>query len=113
MQWWGQKSINAQYQGLQRLGDMATPNAMRNGVLFTRDVGQTLGDGSRFMNPVSRNAWWQGSQRMGTFLNDIQPRNMGANGLIFDPAIDPVTKAFGYGGLGASIGFGTYRTLNQ
>lgn len=50
---------------------------------------------------------------MGTFFNDIQPGNMGANGLIFDPAIDPVTKGFFYGGVGAAIGYGTYQTLHQ
>jgi hypothetical protein len=43
---------------------------------------------------------------MGTFFNDIQPRNMGANGLIFDPAIDPVAKtipAAGIAGTAAAV----------
>ena len=102
MQWWGQKSINAQYQGLQALGDMATPSAMRNGMLYTRSVGETLPDGFRLLNSSSRCAYLQGSRRMGTFFNDIQPRNIGVNGLIFDPAIDPVTKALFWGGGGAA-----------
>jgi hypothetical protein len=42
---------------------------------------------------------------MGTFFNDIQPRNMGANGLVFDPAIDPFTKGLAFsGGLGVFVG---------
>ncbi len=55
----------------------------------------------------SRGAYLQGSRRMGTFFNDIQPRNMGTNGLIFDPAIDPVTKALFWGGAGAAA-YGAY-----
>jgi RHS repeat-associated protein len=112
-QWWGEKTIQAQYQGLQQLGEMATPHAMRNGMLFTKDVGPVLGGGSRFFNPVSREAWLEGSQRMGTYFNDIQPRNMGVNGLIFDPAIDPITKAFFYGGAAAAAGYGTYKAINE
>lgn len=107
MQWWGQKSINAQYRGLQALGDMATPSTMRNGMLFTRSVGETLTDGFRLLNSASRDAYLQCSRRMGTFFNDIQPRNMGTNGLIFDPAIDPVTKALFWGGAGAAA-YGAY-----
>jgi RHS repeat-associated protein len=107
MQWWGKQSINAQYQGLQALGDMATPSAMRNGMLCTRHVGETLPDGFRLLNSASRRAYLQGSRRMGTILNDIQPRNMGVNGLIFDPALDPVTKALLWGSAGATI-YGVY-----
>lgn len=107
MQWWGQKSINAQYRGLQALGDMATPSTMRNGMLFTRSVGETLPDGFRLLNSASRGAYLQGSRRMGTYFNDIQPRNMGTNGLIFDPAIDPVTKALFWGVAGAAA-YGAY-----
>ena len=107
MQWWGRQSINAQHGGLGRLGDMATPNGMRNGMLFTRDVGPILGNGSRFGNEMARDAYMEGSRRMGTFWNDIQPRNMGANGLIFDPAIDPIMKV-GAAGVGATVAAGAY-----
>jgi hypothetical protein len=107
MRWWGQRSIDAQYKGLQALGDMATPNAMRNGALFTRSVGETLPDGFRLFNSTSRQAYFEGSRRMGSFFNDIQPRNMGVNGLIFDPAIDPLTKGLFWGGAGVAA-WGAY-----
>ena len=113
MRWWGKQSINSQYRGLQQLGDMATENSMRNGMIFTRDVGPTLPEGLRLLNPASRRAYIEGSRRMGTLLNDIQPRNMGVNGLIFDPAIDPISKGLFYGGIGVTVGFGTYEILNQ
>jgi len=32
--------------------------------------------------------WYEGSKRLGTPINDIRPRNIGKNGIIFDPAID-------------------------
>ncbi len=112
MQWWGQQTIDAQYGALQKLGDMATENAMRNRVLFTRDVGETFADGFRLLNPVSRSAYVEGSARMGDYWNDIQPRNMGVNGSVFDPAIDPFTKAVtlsvGAGVYGASSGGASY-----
>jgi len=68
MRWWGQRSINAQYRGLQALGDMATPHAMRNGNLFTRSVGETLPDGFRLFNSTSRGAYMEGSRRIGTYF---------------------------------------------
>jgi len=103
---WARANIQAQYEALQSLGqDMAAPNQLRNEILFTRHVGPTLPDGSRFLNPVARDAYLRGSVRMGTFFNDIQPRNMGANGIIFDPAIDPVTRRLFYG---AILGEGAY-----
>ena len=80
---------------------------MRNGNLFTRSVGETLPDGFRLFNSTSRGAYMEGSRRIGTYFNDIQPRNMGTNGLIFDPAIDPVTKGLFWGGA-AGAAWGAY-----
>jgi hypothetical protein len=48
---------------------------------------------------------------MGSFLNDIQPRNMGVNGSVFDPSIDPISKALFWGVLGG-VGYGTYEISN-
>lgn len=104
MQWWGRHSINAQYKSLQALESMATPNYLRQGTLFTRDVGSTLPDGFRLLNPTARNAYLEGSRRMGTWFNDIRPANMGANGLVFDPAIDPVTKTVFWTGIAGGAG---------
>ncbi|NJL29486.1 MAG: RHS repeat-associated core domain-containing protein [Thermoanaerobaculia bacterium] len=112
MRWWGQQTIRAQHRGLQRLGDMATPHQLRNGMLFTKDVGAVLPDGFRLLNATSRPAYLRGSLRMRTFVNDIQPRNMGQNGLIFDPSIDWFTKFVGAtGGVGA--GAATYLWLGD
>lgn len=48
-------------------------------------------------------------------MNDIRPRNMGANGLIFDPAIDPLVRPLywtaGVGVVGAG-GWGTYELFD-
>ncbi|MGH7830847.1 MAG: hypothetical protein ACREP8_11785, partial [Candidatus Binatia bacterium] len=108
MQAWGERSIRAQFEGLQSLGDMATPSYLRYSILFTRDVGPTLPDGYRLLNPIARDAYIEGSKRMGTWFNDIRPQNMGINGRIFDPAIDPVTKTLFWtgitGGAGAADG---------
>ena len=46
----------------------------------------------RLLNPEARALYWSGSRRMGTFFNDIHPRNIGANAKIFDPAIDPLAR---------------------
>jgi hypothetical protein len=108
MQWWGRHSIKAQLEGLESLREMATPHRLRDGILFTKNVGPTLPDGYRLLNPVSRDAYLEGSKRMGTFFNDIRPQNMGANGLIFDPAVDPVTKTLFWTGIagGAATAYG-------
>jgi hypothetical protein len=86
---------------------MAAEHYLRNGLLFIRDVGETLPNGSRFLNSTSRHAYFEGSNRLGTYFNDIQPRNMGINGLIFDPTIDSVQKGlFIYGTPTVIIGGG-------
>src|SRR5690606_4486164 len=85
-QHWGAMSIEAQERGLMRLGgDMSTEFFMRDGMLFTRSVGETS---PRLMSQAFMGGWARGSWRMGTVLNDIRPRNMGVNGIIFDPALD-------------------------
>ena len=90
MKWWGELSINAQYSSLQKLGELATPSFLLNGMLFTKSVGQTLGGGQlgRFFNLTILSAYLKGSWRLKNPINDIVGRNMGANGLIFDPAFD-------------------------
>ena len=109
MQWWGQKSINAQKEGLQQLGDMATEFEMRNGILFTRNVGPTMKDAGMGFSKEYFKTWWNGSKKMGTLLNDLRPRNIGANGKIFDPAFDPITKGMFWGGVSAVGGYSCYQ----
>jgi len=92
MQRWGELSIREQAEALDKLGDMAAEHYLRNGLLFIRDVGETLPDGFRLLNSTSRRAYFEGSKRLGTYVNDIQPRNMGKSGLIFDPTLDSIQK---------------------
>ena len=54
----------------------------------------------------------KGSIRLRTPLNDIKPRNLGANGQIFDPVLQPgfSTLIGGSGlGLGAYSGYQLYQ----
>ena len=104
MQWWGRQTIKAQAEGLEKLGDLGTPFQMRGEMIFTRHVGTTMD--KAFDRRLFFRNWYRGSLRMGTFVNDIRPRNMGANGIIFDPALDPVSKAIAAGGLSAGFGAG-------
>ncbi|MEM8963015.1 MAG: RHS repeat-associated core domain-containing protein, partial [Acidobacteriota bacterium] len=90
-QWWGKQTIEAQHRGLTRLGDMATPHSMTNGVLRTRHVGETFEGGRlslQMFDPIVLKAYVKGSFRMRTPFNDIIPRNMSRKGVIFDPALD-------------------------
>jgi len=89
----GQRSLAQNSRALDQLGDMATPHAYVDGVLYTKDVGPTMKQAGGARNPDFWRAWREGSRRMGTYLNDIRPRNMGANGKIFDPA-HPVRDAY-------------------
>lgn len=60
--------------------------------------------------------WLQGSKRLGTPMNDIRPKNIGANGFIFDPALHPVQRGgywFGAGTVGASAGYGVYSIFSE
>ncbi len=84
-QWWGRGTLNAQARGLGKLGDMAPSFLYKNGRLITRDAGKY--DGNKFLG-----IWLEGSKRLKTPFNDIRPRNIGANKLIFDPSKHPVQE---------------------
>jgi RHS repeat-associated protein len=91
MTWWGRSSLEAQYHALQSLGNLATPHFMAEGMMFTQNVGSAMST----TGVLSRQFWksyFSGTFRMGTLFNDIRPRNMGLNGVIFDPAWDSLTK---------------------
>jgi hypothetical protein len=98
-QWWGKGSLDAQASALGKLGDMAPQFSYENGVLTTANAG-TYTPGSFW------NTWLEGSQRLGTPFNDIRPRNIGADGLIFDPAKHPIQQGLeaGAAGLGVTVG---------
>lgn len=91
----GAMGIEAQEQGLARLGNMAPDFFMRDGMLFTRSVGDSA---SLFSNTFAE-GYIRGSFRLRTVFNDIRPRNMGANGLIFDPSLPPAVHSLWWGAI--------------
>lgn len=103
---WGAMSVEAQHQAFLRLGsDMAPEFFIRNNMLFTRSVGAT---GPSIIRGTFWRGFGRGSFRMRTLLNDIKPRNMGINGLIFDPALDPLMRSgiwMSFYGMQAGPGF--------
>ncbi|MEH6462261.1 hypothetical protein, partial [Chitinimonas sp. JJ19] len=106
-QWWGRGSLDAQAEGLGKLGELGVSHLYKNGKLITRDAG-TYTPGNFW------SAWMEGSYRLGTPFNDIRPRNIGANGVIFDPAKHPVQRnlevftAAAVFGTGGYLGFDYY-----
>ena len=106
--WYGERSLRFQDEALTKLGDMAPPHLLKNGKLITRDAGK-YEPGSFWKT------WAKGSWRLGTPVNDIRPRNIGANGLIFDPAIDPLFRPI-YWTAGAGVvggaSYGVYQAVN-
>jgi hypothetical protein len=108
-QWWGRGSLNSQASALSKLGDMAPSFSYENGVLTTANAG-TYTPGNFW------STWWNGTLRLGTPMNDIRPRNIGANGIIFDPALNPIQQAVYWGGaatVGATAGYGIYTTFGH
>ncbi len=92
MQWWGNLTMEAQAKALKQLGDLGAEFQVRNGNLFVKNVGE--------ISSIRDIEYWEalvkGSWRLKSLLHDIKPRNVGKNGVIFDPAIDPLSKAIGY-----------------
>ena len=109
-QWWGRKSLEAQFDALQRLrrAGLAPEAFFENGLLRVADVGTTLSSGYGIQGYFTRTFWrsWaRGSWELGTVFNDIRPRNMGVSGLIFDPALDPPLRWLSRG---LTVGAGAY-----
>ena len=87
-QWWGRGNIKAQAEGLKKLREMAPWFRDADGVIITRHAGQFEGGTANFWR-----TWWEGTKRLGTPMNDIFPRNIGAGGVIFDPSLHPLHRA--------------------
>jgi len=81
-QWYGRTSLNAQAAALTKLNGMAPNFLYKNGKLI---MGYAGGYDGGFIR-----TWLQGSWRLGTVVNDIRFRNIGAAGKIFDPVFAPV-----------------------
>jgi len=103
--WYGKRSIEAQARGLDRLGDMGTTFLYREGKIITRDAGA-------YTPRQFWSTWTEGSRRLGTPFNDIRPRNIGANGIIYDPSKIPLQQgleAIAYPGIVGGVGFMGYQ----
>lgn len=87
-QWWGRGTLKAQAKGLEKLGDMAPDFLYREGKIITRHAGEFEGGVANYWR-----TWWEGTKRLGTPMNDIFPRNIGAGGVVFDPALHPLHQA--------------------
>jgi RHS repeat-associated protein len=104
VQWWGRGTLDAQAAALNKLGDMGAPFTYENGALITQDVGQ-------YTSGNFWQTWAQGSLRLGTPFNDIRPWNIGANGVIFDPAKHPIQQGLEATAVGAAA-FTTFTYWN-
>ena len=94
MQWWGKGSLNAQAKALASLDELAVSHLFKNGKLVMRDAGKIKGSRKEFFD-----LWLKGSRKLRTPFNDIRPRNMGASGLLFDPAWHPIAQRVVEGGI--------------
>ncbi|MDR2172882.1 MAG: hypothetical protein LBE32_01555 [Burkholderiales bacterium] len=92
--WYGRQSIKAQAKGLEKLEDMGTSFLYRDGKIITRDAGN-------YTPGQFWSTWSEGSRRLGTPFNDIRYRNIGADGIIFDPAKVPLHQ--GIEAVGSSL----------
>ncbi len=108
-QWWGRGLLEAQSKSLYKLGDMAPSHLYKNGKIFTRDAG-------KYVSGNFGETWLKGSWRLKTPFNDIRPRNIGADDLIFDPSVHPLQEALEWGALGlagTTAGVKIYNEMND
>lgn len=100
-QWYGRRSLRYQSEALDKLGDIAPSHLFKNGKLITRDAGA-------YQSGQFWSTWMKGSRKLGTLMNDIRPRNIGANGITFDPGLDPVARALYWTAAGTVAGGAGY-----
>jgi RHS repeat-associated protein len=84
--WWAKGSLDAQAEALKKLKDLSPSFIYKDNKLVIRDAGE-------YVPGNFWNTWFEGSKRLGTPFNDIRPRNIGANGIIFDPAKHPIQQS--------------------
>lgn len=89
--WYGRSSIGDQAKALARLREIGVHFYYEDGKIITQDVGKFAGG---YGSTEYWRIWARGSWRLGTTLNDIRPRNIGATGEIFDPAYEQLVKLF-------------------
>ena len=85
---YGRQALQAQVEALKNLGNLAPEWSFENGILRVKDVGKFKGSASNFVK-----IYLKGSKKIG-LANDIRPRNIGANGRLFDPALPPAQRIF-------------------
>ena len=80
---------------------MAPNFLFKNGKLITRDAG--LYNKGSFWS-----TWLEGSIRLETPFNDIRRRNIGNNGIVFDPLKHPIHQKIDIFAFWSVIGSGGY-----
>ena len=103
--WFAETTLEEQVRALKALGPKAPRFFYENGRLTIEDAGKFSGG---FMDFLATR--WTGSLALGEIINDVAPRNIGAAGLIFDPALHPLDSVVRYFALyllwrSLSIGF--------
>ena len=87
--WYGRSSIGDQVKALARLRELGVHYYYEDGKIITQDAGKFAGG---YGSTEYWRIWARGSWRLGTTLNDIRPRNIGAAGEIVDPAYEQHVK---------------------
>ncbi len=105
VQWWARGELDEQAVALEKLGDMAPRFIYENGKLVTRDAGEYV-PGNFWQT------WLEGTKRLGTPFNDIRPNNIGADGIIFDPAKHPIQQALEAMATAGLLSAGAYEAYN-
>lgn len=111
LQSYARGALKAQIDGLRKLGNLAPEHLADGGKLIIRDVGNYQGTLNELLQIRVL-----GSMRLGTIFNDIYRRNVGTNGLIFDPSLHPVHEAIEYIAalLGTTVaGLAAYNAAND
>ena len=91
LRWYGRSSIGDQAKALAQLRELGVHFYYEDGKIITQDAGKFAGG---YGSTDYWRIWAKGSWRLGTSLNDIRPRNIGAAGEIFDPAYEQHVKLF-------------------
>jgi RHS repeat-associated protein len=88
-QWYGRTSTFHQVIALKKLEELGVNFFYSEGKLVMSDVGKFSGD---LLSKRYWRSYFAGSLRLGTFINDIRPRNIGVVGEIFDPILHPLIE---------------------
>ena len=80
--------LDRQARDLGRLGNLAPSNLYKNGNLVVRDAGRFSGTASQLQAIRLR-----AMMCLRTPFTDVRAANVGSNGLVFDPSLNPIAHA--------------------